>query len=158
MSTVAPKLSKEQVKAFIKDNDLKSMADVQSALKELFADTLQEMLKAELDHELRYPKHDVTNKKTSNSRNGKSKKTIVSEYREQEIRVPRDPTVSLSRSSLRSINRMLLALKSKSLRGMQRGKHAGYPEGSVKWNVEPLKSIKMGHTKFQAIIFWREDQ
>ncbi|WP_274363689.1 hypothetical protein [Paenibacillus thermotolerans] len=27
-------------------------ADVQSALKELFADTLQEMLEAELDHEL----------------------------------------------------------------------------------------------------------
>ena len=90
MSTVAPKFSKDQVKAFIKDNELKTMADVQSALKELFADTLQEMLEAELDHELGYEKHDVANKQTSNSRNGKSKKTITSEYGEQEIRVPRD--------------------------------------------------------------------
>lgn len=90
MSTVAPKFSKDQVKAFIKDNDLKTMADVQSALKELFADTLQEMLEAELDHELGYAKHDVANKQTTNSRNGKSKKTITSEYGEQEIRVPRD--------------------------------------------------------------------
>ncbi|PYI49993.1 IS256 family transposase [Paenibacillus flagellatus] len=90
MSAVAPKFSKEQVKAFIKDNDLKTMADVQSALKELFADTLQEMLEAELDHELGYAKHDVANKQTTNSRNGKSKKTITSEYGEQEIRVPRD--------------------------------------------------------------------
>ncbi|WP_068786940.1 IS256 family transposase [Paenibacillus phocaensis] len=90
MSTVAPKFSKDQVKAFIKDNELKTMADVQSALKELFADTLQEMLEAELDHELGYEKHDVANKQTPNSRNGKSKKTITGEYGEQEIRVPRD--------------------------------------------------------------------
>lgn len=90
MSTAAPKFSKNQVKAFIKDNDLKSMADVQSALKELFADTLQEMLEAELDHELGYEKHDVANKQTTNSRNGKTKKTVISEYGEQEIRVPRD--------------------------------------------------------------------
>lgn len=87
---MAPKFSKDQVKAFIKDNELKTMADVQSALKELFADTLQEMLEAELDHELGYEKHDVANKQTPNSRNGKSKKTITSEYGEQEIRVPRD--------------------------------------------------------------------
>lgn len=90
MSTVAPKFSKDQVKAFIKDNDLKTIADVQSALKELFADTLQEMLEAELDHHLGYAKHDVANKQTNNSRNGKTKKTITSEYGEQEIRVPRD--------------------------------------------------------------------
>mgnify|MGYP001039375363 CR=1 FL=1 len=90
MSTVTPKFSKDQVKAFIKDNELKTMADVQSALKELFADTLQEMLEAELDHELGYEKHNVANKQTPNSRNGKSKKTITSEYGEQEIRVPRD--------------------------------------------------------------------
>lgn len=87
---MTPKFSKDQVKAFIKDNELKTMADVQSALKELFADTLQEMLEAELDHELGYEKHNVANKQTPNSRNGKSKKTITSEYGEQEIRVPRD--------------------------------------------------------------------
>ncbi|GIO83262.1 IS256 family transposase [Paenibacillus faecis] len=87
---MAPKFSKDQVKAFIKDNELKTMVDVQSALIELFADTLQEMLEAELDHELGYEKHDIANKQTPNSRNGKSKKTITSEYGEQEIRVPRD--------------------------------------------------------------------
>lgn len=35
------------------------MDDVQSALKELFAETLQSMLEAELDTELGYEKHDV---------------------------------------------------------------------------------------------------
>ncbi|GED28408.1 IS256 family transposase [Brevibacillus agri] len=84
------RFSKEQVKAFVKENNLKTMDDVQSALKELFAETLQSMLEAELDTELGYEKHDVKRKKTTNSRNGKTKKTVTSEYGEVEIAVPRD--------------------------------------------------------------------
>ncbi len=38
------KLSKEQVQQLIKDNDLKTAEDVQNVLKDLFKDTLQEML------------------------------------------------------------------------------------------------------------------
>ena len=84
------RFSKDQVKAFVKDNNLKTMDDVQSALKELFAETLQSMLEAELDTELGYEKHDVKNKTTRNSRNGTSKKTVISEYGEVDIDVPRD--------------------------------------------------------------------
>lgn len=90
MTTQMAQFSKDQVKAFIKDNNLKTMDDVQSALKELFAETLQSMLEAELDSELGYKKHEITNKETSNSRNGKTKKTIISEYGELDIEVPRD--------------------------------------------------------------------
>jgi putative transposase len=84
------RFNKEQVKAFVKENNLKTMEDVQSALKELFAETLQSMLEAELDTELGYEKHDVKSKMTSNSRNGKTQKTVTSEYGEMEISVPRD--------------------------------------------------------------------
>lgn len=84
------RFSKEQVKAFVKENNLKTMDDVQSALKELFAETLQSMLEAELDTELGYEKHNVKKKSTTNSRNGKTKKTVTSEYGEVEIAVPRD--------------------------------------------------------------------
>jgi transposase-like protein len=82
--------SKEQLRQFIKENKLVTAQDAQNALKELFAETLQEMLEAELDTHLGYEKHDVQNKQTTNSRNGKSKKTIISEYGEHEIEVPRD--------------------------------------------------------------------
>lgn len=84
------RFSKEQVKAFVKENNLKTMDDVQAALKELFAETLQSMLEAEIDTQLGYEKHDVKSKATTNSRNGKSKKTVTSEYGEVEIAVPRD--------------------------------------------------------------------
>lgn len=82
--------TKEQLRAFIKENKLVTAQDAQNALKELFAETLQEMLEAELDTHLGYEKHEVKTKMTPNSRNGKSKKTVVSEYGEQEITVPRD--------------------------------------------------------------------
>ncbi|MNE08538.1 Transposase, Mutator family [compost metagenome] len=82
--------SKEQLRAFIKENKLVTAQDAQNALKELFAETLQEMLEAEMDTHLGYEKHEVKAKMTPNSRNGKSKKTVVSEYGEQEISVPRD--------------------------------------------------------------------
>ncbi|MNM75990.1 Transposase, Mutator family [compost metagenome] len=82
--------SKEQLRAFIKENKLVTAQDAQNALKELFAETLQEMLEGEMDTHLGYEKHEVKAKMTPNSRNGKSKKTVVSEYGEQEISVPRD--------------------------------------------------------------------
>ncbi len=36
------------------------------------------MLEVEIDTHLGYEKHDTVNKKTSNSRNGKDKKSIIS--------------------------------------------------------------------------------
>lgn len=44
-----------------------------------------------MESHLGYAKHDVTANATPNSRNGKSKKSVVSEYGEQEISVPREP-------------------------------------------------------------------
>lgn len=82
--------TKEQLRAFIKENKLVSAQDAQNALKDLFAETIQEMLEAEMDTHLGYEKRDAKQKTTTNHRNGKSKKTIVSEYDEQEIVVPRD--------------------------------------------------------------------
>ena len=83
-------MDKKQLRQFIKENNLKSALDVQSALKELFADTLQEMLEAELDDSLGYEKNDTKNKETTNRRNGHSKKQVRSEYGQIDLAVPRD--------------------------------------------------------------------
>ncbi|MBM7567699.1 IS256 family transposase [Paenibacillus sacheonensis] len=82
--------TKEQLRAFIKENKLVTAQDAQTALKDLFAETIQEMLEAEMDTHLGYEKHETKAKVSSNSRNGKSKKTVMSEYGEQEILVPCD--------------------------------------------------------------------
>ncbi len=82
--------TKEQLRQFIKENKMVTAQDAQTVLKELFAETIQEMLEAAMDTDLGYEKHDVKSKKSTNSRNGKIRKKITSEYGEQEIEVPGD--------------------------------------------------------------------
>lgn len=83
-------LDKKQLRELIKTNHLKTTDDIQNMLKELFKDTMQEMLEAELDDSLGYTKGDAENKATENRRNGHSKKTVRSEYGDMELEVPRD--------------------------------------------------------------------
>jgi putative transposase len=83
-------LPREVTKAFIKEHNIKSIPDIQNALKDLFGETLQELLEAEMDHNLGYEKHDDDNKETDNRRNGHSSKTVRSELGEIELDIPRD--------------------------------------------------------------------
>jgi len=70
--------------------DCQSTGDIQSKLKRLFAGTIEQMLESEMDEHLGYEKHNNTGDHTGNSRNGYNKKTIISDYGEAEIAIPRD--------------------------------------------------------------------
>ncbi len=67
-----------------------TIADVQALLKDLFKETIERMLQAEMDEHLGYEKNDPAGNNSGNSRNGYGKKTIKSELGEAEIMVPRD--------------------------------------------------------------------
>lgn len=67
-----------------------SVRDIQDMLKNMFAGTMEEMLKAELDSELGYKKNDQAQKETANRRNGSYKKTVQSSYGEIPLDIPRD--------------------------------------------------------------------
>jgi len=83
--------TKEQLQSLIKEYDIKNANDIHNALKDLFADTIQEFMEAELETHLGYAKHDTKSKKTSNSRNGKSAaKTVTTELGEIQVSTPRD--------------------------------------------------------------------
>ena len=64
--------------------------DVQDMLKDLLGDTLQGLLETEMESELGYSKYDYANKDTDNSRNGYSKKNVVSSMGEIGLDIPRD--------------------------------------------------------------------
>lgn len=83
-------LSKEQIRGLIQENNITSVQDLQTTLKNMFKDVLQEMLEAELDQDLGYSKYDVQSKKTENARNGYSKKTVRSNLGELKLSIPRD--------------------------------------------------------------------
>ena len=83
-------ISKEILKNYVNEQKFKSPDEVLAAMKEMFKNVLQEALEAEMDTQLGYDKYDVTEKQTTNSRNGYSKKTIKSELGAVELNIPRD--------------------------------------------------------------------
>ncbi|NPV30683.1 MAG: IS256-like element ISDku1 family transposase, partial [Firmicutes bacterium] len=81
----------------LKDKTIRELAkgcrtvdDVHEMLKNLFKDTIQQILEAEMEEHLGYKKHSPEGNNTGNSRNGYSKKTIKTRFGETEISVPRD--------------------------------------------------------------------
>ena len=83
-------LSKEQIRELIKSEKLTTVQDVNNLLKDLFSETLQEILEGELDTELGYPKHGEKPEGTTNRRNGHSSKRVRSDKGEIELAIPRD--------------------------------------------------------------------
>ena len=99
-------------------------------LKKLFGDTLQEMLEAELDHELGYTKYDYKNKATDNSRNGYSSKTVKSNYGKVDLDVPRDrngefepAVVKKNQTDISSIEDQVLSMYAKGMSTRDMEKH-----------------------------------
>ncbi len=70
--------------------DCKTTGDIQAKLKTLFAGTIEQMLEVEMEEHLGYEKNSVAGNNSGNSRNGYGTKTIISDYGECEIAVPRD--------------------------------------------------------------------
>lgn len=70
--------------------DCTTTQDIQNKLKRLFAGTIEQMLETEMDEHLGYEKNDPSGNNSGDSRNGYSPKTIISDFGEAEIAVPRD--------------------------------------------------------------------
>lgn len=86
-------------KMLIEEYQPQSAQDIQEALKDLLGDTMQELLKAELDEHLDY---EYGEKPLSlNTRNGTSKKTVRSSYGNIELNIPRDREGTFEPQSLK---------------------------------------------------------
>lgn len=87
------KISEERRKflqEFIAQNNINTAQDIQEALKDMFKDTLQEMLEAEMSTQLGYNKYEYTDEAKTNYRNGYGSKTIHSSAGDFKLDVPRD--------------------------------------------------------------------
>ncbi|WP_432748449.1 IS256 family transposase [Pectinatus frisingensis] len=115
-------LTKEQIRELIKERNMKTTGDISAMLKDLFSETMQEMLEAEMDTTLGYGKNENSAKQTENRRNGHSKKTVVSEYGDTELLIPRDREgehepllVKKHQKNLTGIEEQIVALYSKGM-------------------------------------------
>ena len=110
-------LDKEQLEKIIEYYDLKKGEEVHGALKDMFKGVIEKMLEAELDEELGYKKHQSGQKKTSNSRNGRSQKKVSTDLGTFELDIPRDrdnafepQVVKKGQKDLAGLDKKILAL------------------------------------------------
>jgi len=86
-------------KMLIEEFQPETVQDLQEALKDLLGDTMEQMLKAELDEHLDY---EYGEKPLSlNTRNGSSKKTVKSSYGNIDLNIPRDREGSFEPQALK---------------------------------------------------------
>lgn len=86
-------------KMLIEEYQPETVQDLQEALKDLLGDTMEQMLKAELDEHLDY---EYGEKPLSlNTRNGSSKKTVKSSYGNIDLNIPRDREGSFEPQALK---------------------------------------------------------
>lgn len=76
------------IQGLFQEYDIETAEDIQDALKDLLAGTLENMLEAEMEDHLGYEKYERSAE--SNYRNGKKSKSVRSKYGEFEIDVPQD--------------------------------------------------------------------
>lgn len=116
-------LSKDQIKEMIQHYDIKTTEDIKDAFKDMFGETIQEIMEAELETHLGYEKHDKKTKSTTNRRNGSSSKTLrSSEYGDLPIAVPRDregefepAIVKKNQSSVSGLEERIIAMYAKGM-------------------------------------------
>ena len=86
-------------KMLIEEYQPETVQDLQEALKDLLGDTMEQMLKAELDEHLDY---EYGEKPLSlNTRHGSSKKTVKSSYGNIDLNIPRDREGSFEPQALK---------------------------------------------------------
>lgn len=81
---------KKFIQEFINQNNITTAKDIEESLKNMFKDTLQEMLDAELTTQIGHEKYEYTDECKQNYRNGYTQKNIHSSAGDFKINVPRD--------------------------------------------------------------------
>jgi len=111
----------KKIKTLIKEQKLQNMSDVNTLLKQFSKQLIENMLECELTDHLGYEKHDYSEKKTSNSRNGYTSKTVKSDFGEMELKVPRDRIDSFSPIIVKKGSRTISGIDEKVLLMYARG-------------------------------------
>jgi putative transposase len=87
MPEIRLELIDELLKGYEKPEDITGEGGL---LKQLTKAVLERALESEMTHELGYEKHSVEGRNGGNSRNGKSRKKLQTDYGEMEVVIPRD--------------------------------------------------------------------
>jgi putative transposase len=115
-----PKIKRDQkavelAEKIITEYKPKTVADMESALKNIFGPMFESMLQGEMNAHLGYDKHEKGEKNTSNRRNGTTTKRLKTTKGEVEITVPRDREATFAPVTVPKHTRDISAIEDKVL-------------------------------------------
>lgn len=120
------------IQGLLNEYDISTAEDIQDALKDLLADTIEQMLEVEMNEHLGYEKYKHTDKE--NSRNGVKSKTVRSKLGEFEVDIPQD------RDS--SFEPVIVPKRKKDISGIEEQVIAMYAKGMTTTQIsEMVESI-----------------
>lgn len=142
-------LDKKKVKELFMTGEIKSHTDVLELNKILFKELMESMLEAEMDDHLGYEKHEYKAKKTDNSRNGTSAKTVrAGDLGEVPIEIPRDRKGEFEP--------ILIPKYEKNISGLEEKIISMYAKGMTQRDIEShlndIYGISLSHTSISNII------
>lgn len=133
--------------------------DVQSMIRDLFKETLQQIFEAEIEDQLGYSKHSVSGNNSGNSRNGYFRKTIKTKFGETELKVPRDrkgeyepQIIKKYETSVNGLEDQIIALYSK---GMSTRDIEDHMKDIYGVNVSPALVSKVTDKILPAVYEWQ---
>lgn len=139
--------SKELVKHLMENYELKTAFDVQEALKDMFAETLETMLEAELDDHLGYDKNEHKAAETTNRRNGKTPKTVIGQLGDIEIDVPRDREASFEPQVVEKGQKDVSGIEEKVLAMYARGQS----QRDIQTTIQEIYGFNISHETVSKI-------
>lgn len=138
--------SKELMKYMLENYDVKTADDVAEALKDMFKDSIQEMMNAEFDTSMGYEKND-NNVEKANYRNGTSKKNVKSKFGEFDIDVPRDRNSEFDPIIVPKNKRNISGIEDKIIGLYGRG----LSTREISEEIEDIYGIEVSHTMVSNI-------
>ncbi|MGX8794899.1 IS256 family transposase [Fusibacter sp. JL298sf-3] len=139
--------SKQLMEHLIENYEIKTALDVQEALKDMFAETLENMLEAELDEHLGYYKNEHGAAETTNRRNGKTRKKVLSQLGDVELNVPRDRESSFEPKIVEKGQKDVVGIEEKVLSMYGRGQS----QRDIEATIDEIYGFKMSHETVSKI-------
>lgn len=137
---------KKLIKEFIQSNELKTAGDIETAIKDLFKDTIQEMLNAELTEHLGYEKNEYTDE-NENYRNGYSSKTVHSTQGDISLNIPRDRQGNFDPAIVEKGQKDISCIEEKIIRMYARG----FSNQNIYEEMQELYGVKVSPDMVTAI-------
>lgn len=140
-------MPRELVRQIIDEYEIKTVKDIENAVKDIFKEFIQESLEGELDNELGYSKYDFRNKDTDNSRNGYSSKRVKSSVGEIELDIPRDRSGEFETQLVKKHQRDISSIEDKILSMY----NFGMSNRDIRAHMEEMYGIDVSHDMVSKI-------